>query len=406
MPCFRLLPSVLSRCLACCLALLLAAAPVCAQDDAASMPSLLAMTPQKKPDGTRFRIGYFEGGPYAHYPATLKATVQGLVDLGWCQPLDFPPVTDPEDARAVWAFLATNARSEYIEFVADAFFGGDWNEKTPRETIKQQVLGRLTQKKDIDLMFAMGTWAGQDLANNAHTTPTLVMSASDPIGAKIIPSVDDSGLDHLNARVDPTRYQRQVRLFHDIIGFKKLGVVYENTVAGRSYAALDDVTLVAQERGIELVTCTAELEAVNTGQASRNLRDCHERLAAAVDAVYLTENAGMQLHRLPMVLEPLNKARIPTFSQAGSEEVRHGVLLSIAQAGFRYVGEFHARTIAQVLRGATPRSLPQRFEEPPKIAINLKVAEVVGFDPPVDILMAADEIYEEIVVAPAPASAN
>ncbi|AGW14646.1 ABC transporter substrate-binding protein [Megalodesulfovibrio gigas] len=401
MPCLRLLCFALLCCLA-----LLPATPLCAQDEPAAVPSLLAMAPAKKADGSRFRLGYFEGGPYAHYPATLKATVQGLVELGWCQPLEFPPVQDLEDARSIWAFLAANARSEYIEFVADAFYGGDWNESIPRETVKQDVLGRLTQKHDLDLIFAMGTWAGQDLANAAHTTPTLVMSASDPVGAKIIPSADDSGLDHLNARVDPTRYQRQVRLFHDIIGFKKLGLVYEDTVAGRSYAALDDVTLVAQERGIVLVTCTAELESVNSGQAARNLKACHEELAPKVDAVYLTENAGMQLHRLPVILEPLNKARIPTFSQSGSEEVRHGVLLSIAQAGFRYVGEFHARTIVQVLRGASPRSLPQRFEEPPKIAINLKAAEVVGFDPPVDILMAADEIYEAIAVAPDPNAAN
>ncbi|WP_460031666.1 ABC transporter substrate-binding protein [Megalodesulfovibrio paquesii] len=380
------------------IALLAVVAPGFAQTD----PATLA--PVKKAAGGKFRIGYYEGGPYTQYPATLKATVQGLAALGWCQPLDFPTFADPDSIRPVWKFLAENLRSDYIEFPADALFAGDWNEETPRETIKQQVLGRLVQKKDIDLILAMGTWAGQDLANTAHSTPTLVLSASDPIGSGIVPSAEDSGLDHLNARVDPTRYQRQLRLFHDIIGFKKLGVVYEDTVAGRSYAALDDVKLVAQERGVELVFCTTALD-VHSGEAFRNLLACHQELAPKVEAMYLTENAGMQLDKFPKLLEPFFKARIPTFSQSGSEEVRHGVLLSIAQASFKYIGEFHARTIAQVLHGATPRSLPQRFEEPPKIAINLKTAEIVGFDPPVDILMAADEIYETIAVTP-PAAAG
>ena len=44
--------------------------------------------------------------------------------------------------------------------------------------------------------------------------------------------------------------------------------------------------------------------------------------------------------------------------------------------------------------------LEQLFEEPPKIAINLKTAELIGFDPPVDILLAADEIFQDIETPP------
>ena len=91
-----------------------------------------------------------------------------------------------------------------------------------------------------------------------------------------------------------------------------------------------------------------------------------------------------------------NEHHIPTFSQSGSEEVKYGFLVSISQAGFRYVGEFHAQTIAQVLNGAKPNQLDQLFEEPPKIAINMKTAEVIGFDPPVVLLGATDEIFNEI----------
>ena len=46
-----------------------------------------------------------------------------------------------------------------------------------------------------------------------------------------------------------------------------------------------------------------------------------------------------------------------------------------------------------------PNELEQLFEEPPKIAINLKTAELVGFDPPVVLLGAADEIFEDIPTA-------
>ena len=53
--------------------------------------------------------------------------------------------------------------------------------------------------------------------------------------------------------------------------------------------------------------------------------------------------------------------------------------------------------MANVFNGAKPRQLPQVFEGPPKVAINLKTAQIIGFDPPMVLLGAADEIYKEIV---------
>ena len=61
----------------------------------------------------------------------------------------------------------------------------------------------------------------------------------------------------------------------------------------------------------------------------------------------------------------------------------------------RTAAGYHARKIAKVLNGAKPRSLPILFEDPAKIAINLKTCQEIGFDPPVDILGAADEIFTE-----------
>ena len=73
-----------------------------------------------------------------------------------------------------------------------------------------------------------------------------------------------------------------------------------------------------------------------------------------------------------------------------------GILASLSQAGFKYVGQFHAETFAKVFNGAKPRDLDQIFEEPKKISINLKTAVAIGYDPPVDVLGAADEIFQEI----------
>lgn len=59
----------------------------------------------------------------------------------------------------------------------------------------------------------------------------------------------DSGIDHVHARCDPKRYQRQIRLFHDIIGFKRLGAVYDDKDPdGRVLSHLNELEEVGMER--------------------------------------------------------------------------------------------------------------------------------------------------------------
>jgi ABC-type uncharacterized transport system substrate-binding protein len=343
----------------------------------------------------KVRIGFLQGGDYKDYAPVLRSTVKGLMELGWIENANMPDTDTDGGTRALWDWLATKAQSEHLVFVADAFYTSDWNEEVRPKT-RQEVLDRLTGKGDIQLMIAMGTWAGQDLASDKHSTPTLVFSTSDPLGAGIIKSANDSGLDHVWARVDPTRYERQVALFHDIIGFEKLGVVYEDTEVGRSMASLSAIQATAKQRGFHIEPCFAPFSKTTPQEALQNVIQCHRELASKVDAVYITHHRGVQDAHMAELMAPFFENNVPTFSQAGSAEVRKGSLMSISQANFVYVGRFYAETFGRVANGATPRSLNQVFESPPKIAINLETAERINYDPPVDILGAADEIYETI----------
>ncbi len=345
----------------------------------------------------KMRIAYYQGGPYVDYQTILKAVIRGLATKGWVEEPVFPELTDPADTKELWGWLSTEHKSDYIEFVESAYYNAEWN-KSKRSIITKQAIERFTTEKDIDLVFAFGTWAGQDLATDAHSTPVEVISASDPLASKIVKSIDDSGFDNVHAKIEIDRYKRQIELFYDIIGFKKLGVVYEDSVEGKSYAALDDIYEVAKQRGFELVPCFAQFSGVTDQQAEDNVLSCHTALASQVDALYITVHRGVNFRNLPRLLKPLFKQKIPTFSQSGSTEVRYGVLMSIAQAEFKYAGLFHANAIGRMLNGEKPRDLDQQFQSPLKIAINLKTAELIEFDPTVDILAAADEIYQEIVI--------
>lgn len=350
-------------------------------------------------NGQKWRIAYYQGGDYGSYQKSLIALAQGLMRLGWIEKATPPAVPSKKDTKRLWQWLSGNINSDYLEFVADAGWDAHWNKKQ-RQTLKNQIIKRLNEKKDLDLVLAMGTWAGQDLATDKVTTPTLVCSTTDPIASGIIKSAKDSGLDHLLAKVDPDRHKRQVRLFHKIFHFNRLGVVYEDSPEGIGFSAVNSVFDTAKTFNFSVVPCQARFKDINIEQAEQAVNTCYAALADKVDAVYIVRHPGVNLKNLPNIMKPLNAKKIPTFAQGLSDEVAHGVLLSISLADFSYIGDFYANTIARILNGARPRKLTQTFQNPPKIAINLETARLIGYDPSVDVVGAADEIFTEIATDP------
>lgn len=345
-------------------------------------------------EGQRWRVGYYEGGSYKDYQTYLLSLIKGLVQLRWLPKFDPPPFVENDNTRVVWDLLvATNSR--YIEFVEEAYWSSDWYEE--KRTENKAAAIKYLQERKLDLIIAGGTWAGLDLANNDHGVPVVVISASEPVKAGIIESAEDSGFNHVHAAIDPTRYQRQIRAFYNIVGFDKVGVVYEDTPDGKIYAALPDLTKMSVELGFDIVSCIATDADVPEEQAMQGVLGCHEELAqAGAHAVYVTAHRGVNPKWMPGVLQPLFEHKISTFAQEGPDQVRRGVMLSIARIETDELGMVHARAMAQIFNGKRARDISQIYEEKKRIVINLKTAELIEFEIPDSVVKAADRTYNEI----------
>lgn len=343
--------------------------------------------------GARWRIGYMEGGTYGNYQWHLKALVLGLRQLRWVEVPDGFARMQFVDEKSMWEWLGRNATGKYLEFVQDAFWSGKWD-ASMRVANKEEAITRLSGRTGVDIVIAMGTWAGQDLANDSHFTPVMVLQSADPVRAGIVQSVAHSGLGHVFAHCDPARYKRQIRLFHEVVGFKKLGIAFEDTPTGRVYASIDDVLEVCGQFGVEVVQCHTVTHTPDQSRALESYRNCHERLALEVDAMYISNSAVVKPQTLPELLVPFMAARIPTFAQMGAEAVRHGVLLSSTQGDFKAIGMFYARTLSQILHGVKPGSLPQEYADVSHIAINLDTAKAIGFTPSNALLNAASTVLD------------
>jgi ABC-type uncharacterized transport system substrate-binding protein len=346
-------------------------------------------------NGKKWRIGYYEGGPYLDYKKALLTTVRFLIDMNWIGSTEIPTQYD-EQTEDFWKWLATGTHSNYLQFVEDAYYSANWDENL-RKQLAGKIIDRLNQKKDIDVMIAVGAWAGQDLANDKHHTPTLVIEAGNPVALGIIKSSTDSGYDHIHAMLNPSSIEQQIRMFYDIIGFKRLGVAYENSDTAKSETGIDVIETLRQKLSFELVSCYTQDNVPDLKIAEESVRQCFQQFVKQkVEAIYVTQQGGINDNSIPALVQIVNDAHIPTFSQAGSREVQRGFLLSHSHINFKSEGRFYAETLAKILNGAKPRELNQILEEPIKIAINLKTADIIGYVPPAKVLEEAEEMFQEI----------
>ena len=351
--------------------------------------SLWAETAPRLNDGKKWRIGYYEGGEYSEYKDTMRTFINGLIELGWIEGKELPNVY-PLTPKPYWDWLCA-CNSSYLSFKTEDAYSAGWDEQQ-RVQIKMALMKKL-QGGAVDLVIAMGTWAGQDLANNEHSVPTIVMSTSNPIKAGIIQSAENSGFDHVTARVDPSRYLRQIRMFHRIVGFKSLGVAFENTPDGRIYSAMNEIHQVAGERGFRVVPCEVIDTTSDIQKADRSCLECYRRLAEEADAVYITANTCVD-RLVKDLAEIFRNAGVPSFSMIGSKYVRDGIMLSISSdSGYIGLGRYNAAKFAKILNGAKPITLNQIFEDPLEIAVNMETVKRIGFEIPEGILRIANEIY-------------
>lgn len=355
-----------------------------------STPTIGQTTPTLN-KGKKWRIGYYEGGGYSSYIETMGALLEGLMARGWIKKQPLPEIEGYEE-KPFLAWLSEKA-GDFLTFAPEDAYSAHWNDAV-REKTRAKILQKL-KSGSLDLMIAMGTWAGQDLANNQHNTPIVVLSTSDPVKAGIIKSAEDSGFDHVTARVDPERYRRQLRLFHLIARFKKLGVAFQDTPTGRTYSAMDDIEQVSSEKGFDVVKCTVQETNVSRDVADESCRKCFQQLSERADAVYVT-GLNCLPDNIEKYVEVLSAHKVPSFSQAGSRWVEKGLLLGISsESGYEKLGSYYAGKIAAILNGAKPRDLSQVLAEPLDISINLDTARKIDFPVPESLLRIAREVYDQ-----------
>jgi len=374
----------------------LANAPVATED---------VVKPFKKEGGQVFRIGVIQSGNYFAYNDVLISIRDGLVDLGWAEKVPLPDKpADPESPFIRDILKAWSGNSAFVEFVPEAFVDLNWTEDVEAPAAMKALLG---DASGVELVISLGTDAGKFVKKlvvaGQVKVPVMVESVSDPIGSGIIVSATDSGSPLVSASFDPDVYDRQIRLFHRVVGFKRLGLIYTDTDTGRAYAALDKVQQAAKDLGFQVIPNTEVLEdppdPKDIPKAEEAYLAAVRSLGTKVDAIYLAIQAGLTSNSLARVLALAEQYKIPTFIMEGPDFVKMGTMLGESNTVQIIEGLYSAKKLTRILSGVAPNTLPQVNAHMPHIALNLAEARRIGFDIPVDVVLGADDVFASTITS-------
>jgi len=313
----------------------------------------------------QYRIAYIEAGEYWTYTETYNAIKE---------------------------YLAKNEWGNKVTYPKELYFSPGWDHKAELQQAAEKLMGR----DDVDLVVAAGTAATASvLKYNNQKTPILAMAVADAVKSKFVTSQDDSGVDNFTVRIVPGRYKRMFEIFHEVVGFQKLGLIYPDNENGRKYSNVEDAQQVATELGFEIVA----FDQIGDAEAST---DCEAGISylmdQGVDAFFIPalNCFDWKLSDVEGLLNKLTQKKIPTFSREGTRTVKAGALMGFSTYDFTDRGRFLGERTIKILNGEQPRKLTMVDNATPKITFNLKTAADIEFDPSVDILAASDEIYQEI----------
>jgi len=348
-------------------------------------------SPVKKQGGGKFSIAYVDIDEYPATGSMLYYVLENLKQDGWIQ-YDFLPMTaDNVDAKVLIDWLSKRDLGPYLEFAGTAnYYLAYEGEEAVGNSLKEHA-----GNKDVDLIFAMGTWPGKFVKSLNLGLPLLVYGSVDPIGAGIVKSAEDSGDKNIWAQVDPSAFRRQLQFYYDTISFKNIGMVYNDEIV----ASIPDYEKTAQANGfkitkVKIEKLTSDKEA-DKASYYENLNEIYLKLIQTdkIDAYLINTDVITDDTKMKELFQPFYDAKIPVFVQVGDNYIRNGALMQVSPRDYKGLGAFVSNRIGAILNGAKPGDLPQEYTSSPYLSLNLNVAEKIGFTPSFEMLLSCEYIY-------------
>lgn len=289
--------------------------------------------------------------------------------------------------------LAARDPQHRMVFPADLHFSPGYD--APDEVFQERAR-LLMNTPGIDCIISMGTVPTKALlaANNGRT-PIMAIDISDPEGVGFVNSTGTPVAQNLVVQFIPNQWQNMFNRFYLSLPFSRLGIMYYDTPAGRSYSNVREAREVARDLGFTLVEYS-ELDAAESRESCK--KGVQALLQQQIDAFYVSQLkcfdwTNVRSHPAEL-LNMLHNKKVRTFASDGAQHVQRGALMGMFSLNTTAVAEFYASHMASLL-GLTTAGGDIHVSHRLRIAINIDTARKLGLKIPLSLLVTADQLFDE-----------
>lgn len=269
------------------------------------------------------------------------------------------------------------SREGFKAALADAGLKVTYDEQNANgdQSVAASIAGSFATAKH-DLILAIATPTAQAMAQAVTETPVLFTAVTDPVGAKLVASLEAPGA-NVTGTSDANPVKEQLELIKKVVPkAKTIGVVY-NSGEANSVTQVAWVKAAAKPLGLEVkeasATTTAEVQ-----QAADSLN---------VDAIYVpTDNTVVSA--IGSVVQIGESKKIPVFGAEGNTVT--GGAIATYGISYRELGYQTGKQAVRILtEGAKPASMPVETQKELALYLNLGAATRMGVTLPADLVAQA-----------------
>lgn len=178
-------------------------------------------------------------------------------------------------------------------------------------------------------------------------------------------------------------------LAQEILQFKRLGFIFENTKNGRTRADYSLLKSLAEQKNIELVPCEVPFSLLSTKEIENDMLACYGKLSLDTDAIYIPSNTQVS----PRYQEKLNAGlaffKIPTITLNPRNTDPH---ISLVLSKRNTINKKSISYFNGLLNNQKVHEFGERLKRMPEITANLVDLQGMGV-PDKPILLLSPDLY-------------
>lgn len=272
-------------------------------------------------------------------------------------------------------------------------------EYNPKNNLKvlDNYIQKLKTNESIDLIFSIGTQTTKRMVKNITHIPIVFTNIGTPEYSGIISDWKSSGANYTG--VETKNYiLLGINLLSELIPFKRLGMIYLKGAPSHE-GSIKQITEMGEKQGFSFVHAGLVYRDKNKKKIPNDvlrgrIRNRLEEVVPNVDVFYVQISKTFDKN-FDLFLEEFKKYNIP--SAGDPIYIKKGLVMGIGRDNVQF-GKQCAQYSVDILKGKDPASLPMDVGKKFSILLNIKAASFVGYNPSIDILGAADEIYKELEI--------